>query len=132
LFASSSEVGIFLFIICILNLFGNYSEFTTQSFLLLRVWQGKAILAAGIIPLIIYMCYRISADEKQRILWIFLFFTTSAACLVSSMGIFLAPISVGCWALVDLIKARKIKRTLTYFVCCLPCMVCGVIYILIS
>ncbi|MFA9376826.1 MAG: DUF6077 domain-containing protein [Lachnotalea sp.] len=131
LFDNSRSIGMFLFFICILNIFGNYSEFTTQSFLLLRLWQGKAILAAGIIPLLIYLCYRIASDEKQSILWSVLFMTTSAASLVTSMGIFFAPISIGCWALVDLIRTKKVKRALMYLFCCLPCALYGIIYIMI-
>jgi hypothetical protein len=132
LFNNSRSIGMFLLLICILNIFGNYSEFTTQSFLLLRLWQGKAVLAAGIIPLVIYICYRVTKEDRQWTLWGALFLTTSAASLVSSMGIFLTPVSIGCWALVDLFRTRKLKRTLTYMLCCLPCVICGIIYIIIS
>ncbi|RDY30547.1 DUF6077 domain-containing protein [Lachnotalea glycerini] len=132
LFDNSRSLSIFLFLIAMLNLFGNYSEFTTQSFLLLRIWQGKAILAAGIIPFILYLCYCIYKEDSQVILWCVLFLSTSAASHVSSMGIFLAPVSVGCFAAVELIRTRKWKRTLAYLFCCLPCVVCGVIYLIIS
>ncbi len=132
LFNNSRSIGIFLFFICLLNIFGNYTEFTTQSFLLLRLWQGKAVLAAGIIPFLLYVCYNLTKEEKQGALWIVLLLTTSAACLVSSMGIFLAPFSIGCWALVNLIQTRKLIKTFQYISCCLPCIVCGIIYIIIS
>lgn len=132
LFQNSRSIGIFLFLICILNIFGNYSEFTTQTFLLFRLWQGKAVLAAGIIPFILYICYRLTKEKNQWALWGILCLTTSAASLVSSMGIFLAPVSVGCWALVDLIQTRKITKTVLYMLCCLPCVICGIIYIIIS
>jgi len=132
LFNNPKSTGVFLFFICILNLFGNYSEFTTQSFLLLRLWQGKAVLAAGIIPFIIYLCYRLTKEENQNMLWFGLLMATSAASFVSSMGIFLAPVAVGGWALVDLIWTRKIKKTMLYLGCCVPCMICGIIFIIIS
>jgi hypothetical protein len=132
LFHNSRSIGMFLFLIGILNIFGNYSEFTTQSFLLLRLWQGKAVLAAGIIPFLLYVCYKLLKEEKQGAMWVVLFLTSSAASLVSSMGIFLAPLAIGCWGLVNLIQTRKIKKTFFYMVCCLPCIICGIIYIIIS
>lgn len=130
-FNNSKSVGVFLFFICLMDIFGNYSEFTTQSFLLLRLWQGKAVLAAGIIPFIIYICYRMTKEENQNIFLIGLLMTCSTACLVSSMGIFLAPVAIGGWALVDLIRTKRIKKTILYLGCCLPCVICGMIYIII-
>jgi hypothetical protein len=132
LFHDTKSVGIFLFFICVMNLFGNYSEFTTQSFLLLRLWQGKAVLAAGIIPFLLYICYRLTKDGDNKVLWLGMIMSTSAACLVSSMGIFLTPITIGCWALIELVRSRRVKNLLKYITCCLPCVICGIIYVIIS
>jgi hypothetical protein len=131
-FSSAKSIGVYLILISFLNIFGNYSEFTTQSFLLLRLWQGKAFLAAGMIPFILYLCYRLCKEEHVISLWIGLFLSASAASHVSSMGIFLAPVSIGCWALVDCIQTRKLKRLIAYLLCCLPCIIYGVIYLIIS
>jgi hypothetical protein len=132
LFRNSKSVGVFLFFVCLMNLYGNYSEFTTQSFLLFRLWQGKAVLAAGILPFLLYLCYRVVKEGGNLGLWISMFMTVLSACLVSSMGIFLVPITIGTWALVDLIRTRKVLRVLQYATCCLPCVVLGLIYIVIS
>lgn len=130
-FEDSSSLGLFLILVSILNIFGNYTEFTTQTFLLSRLWQGKAILAAGIIPFLLYLCYIIRKIDKPGICWVILIFATSAATHVSSMGIFLTPITVGCFAMVDAVQARKIKRPVKYILSCFPCVVCGVIYLII-
>jgi Family of unknown function (DUF6077) len=131
-FDNGKSFGIFLILISFMNIFGNYSEFTTQSFLLFRLWQGKAFLAAGLIPYVLYLCFKIQKEDKAGILWLILFLSTSAASHVSSMGIFLVPIVVGGFAVVDSIIRRRIRRLPAFFIGCLPCIMCGVIYIIIS
>lgn len=131
-FRDKRTLGLFLILLSFINMFGNYSEFTTQSFLLFRLWQGKAFLAAGIIPFILYLCYKIRKEDKQIMYWGGLFLGTAAASHVSSMGIFLTPVCIGVWALADLIMTKKIKRPIFYIGCCLPCILCGVVYLIIS
>ncbi|KAB1438261.1 DUF6077 domain-containing protein [Candidatus Galacturonibacter soehngenii] len=130
-FQKSESLGVYLVLISIINIFGNYSEFTTQSFLLFRLWQGKAFLAAGILPFLLYLCYK-TRKEMEYLFFIALFFGTLAASHVSSMGIFLAPLLIGCWALVDLIMTKKLTRLFCYMLCCLPSILCGLLYVIIS
>ncbi|WP_099467043.1 DUF6077 domain-containing protein [Konateibacter massiliensis] len=131
-FEDNKYLGVFLILISFLNIFGGYSENTTQSFMLMRLWQGKAFLAAGLIPFVLYLCYKIRKEENVWCFWLILFLVVSASSHVSSMGVFLAPISIGCFALADLIQTRKIKRSVGYLISCFPCIVCGIIYIIIS
>jgi len=130
-FVQAKSIGIFLVLVSFLNVFGNYSDYTMQNFLLTRLWQGKAFLAAGIIPFMLYICYKISKEENSRLLWMVLLLTLSAASHVSSMGIFMAPIAVGSFALVNLIMTRKIKNFVLFIACCAPCILCGLVYMII-
>lgn len=130
-FQNKKSIGIFLIILSFLNIFGNYTEYTTQTFLLSRLWQGKAFLAAGIIPFVIYVCFKIRKEERHLIYWAILLSTTSAATLVSSMGVFLVPVAIGCFAFADCIQSRHLKRLIGYAISCLPCMICGIIYLFI-
>ncbi len=120
---------IFLTMVSVLNIFGGYSIYSAQSFTILRLWQGKSVLAAAIIPFILYLGYRITKESWDFGKFVILTAFTCSACLVSSMGIFLAPISVGMWALVDLIKEKSIKRIPGYVLSLIPCIICGLIYI---
>lgn len=123
---------IFLSMVSIINIFGGYSIYSAQSFTILRLWQGKAVLEAAIIPFVLYLGYRITKENWDIGTFLTLTAATTSACLVSSMGIFLAPISVGIWALVDLIKEKKIKRMAGYGLSLIPCIICGLLYILIK
>ena len=48
---------LFVLIMSIINIYGNYSIRTTFSFLLFRIWQGKAVLCNIILPLLIYLFF---------------------------------------------------------------------------
>lgn len=131
-FDNSKSIGMFLILLCTLNIFGNYSSFTTQSFFLLRLWQGKAFLAAGMLPFVLYIVYKISKEESSVGLLAVLLLTASATGLVSSMGIFLTPILIGSFAIIDFIQSKSVRRVFNYLVCCFPCIVYGGIYLIIS
>jgi len=125
----SEEVVIFLLFLCLLNIFGNFSVYTNSSFLLFRIWQGKAVLANIILPAIFYFSYRAMLGEKNKGEWAMLFLCVLASCLTSSMGIVLAPIMIGCMGIVFAMKNRKIRTLLFSIACCVPCIVCGIIYL---
>lgn len=132
LFDNHSQRGLFLLLICAINIFGGHSIYTTQSFLVLRMWQGKAILASGLIPLTLYFCYCTSKEGANVIKLLMLFMLSLAASMVSSMGIFLTPVAVGVWALTDLVLNRRIKNMFYYIMAIAPCIICGLIYIMIK
>lgn len=125
----SEDVVFFLLFLCILNIYGNFSAFTNSTFLLFRIWQGKAVLANIILPSIFYFSYRAMLGEKHKGEWITLFFCVLASCLTSSMGIVLTPIMIGCMGIVFAIRNKKIRTLLFSIACCLPCIVCGFIYL---
>ena len=100
-------------------------------FLLIRIWQGKAVLAAVILPLLFYylLCAYKNEYQIQDIIQIFL--TTGAAALTSSMGIFLAPIMVALGAFAGIIQTRKIGIAWKLLAGCIPCIILTGIYLLL-
>lgn len=123
--------GIFLYVAAALNSFFAYSTYNSGSFQMIRIWQGKALLAAALIPLLFYLSMTIVMEEKPKYPWYLLFFANIACCLLSSMGIILAPILQGSFALLGAIRFRSLKRFFYGILCCTPSVVLGIIYILI-
>lgn len=121
--------GIFLYVTAALNSFFAYSTYNSGSFQMIRIWQGKALLAAALIPLLFYLSMTIVMEEKPKYPWYLLLFANTACCLLSSMGIILAPILQGCFALLGMIRFRSPKRFLYGILCCLPSIALGLIYI---
>lgn len=110
---NSTAQALLLIILSVLNIFGNTSVYTQSTFMLIRIWQGKALLASFIIPLLLLIFLNIeSSDEKKY--WFALFVCTTAACAASSMGVILSLIIVTLFIITDLIIRRKPIRSL-YF-----------------
>lgn len=123
--------GIFLYVVAALNCFVSYSSYNSGSFQMIRIWQGKALLAAALIPLLFYLSMTIVMEEKPQYPWYLLLFANIACCLLSSMGIILAPLLQGAFALLGLIRYRSPKRFVYSLLCCLPSVALGIVYILI-
>jgi len=126
---NKKAVGFFLLALLALNLWGNFSVYTSSSFLLFRIWQGKAVLASILLPLVIYSAGSLLNEKGRGQDWLMTLALALSGCMVSSMGIFLMPMSLGVYALVYLATRRKayvIGRVLS---CCTPCIIYGLIYI---
>ena len=123
-------VMLFLLFICILNLFGNVSVYTNSTFLLFRIWQGKAILANIVLPSILYFSLKCMNGEMVLGAWSMLFACALAACLTSSMGIVLAPIMIACLGFVFAIQNRKMSTFVYSIACCAPCIAGGIVSVI--
>lgn len=122
-------VVVFMFFICLLNIWGYTSVYTSSSFLILRIWQGKAVLAAIIIPAILLLSINILQLKDTLLLWVMLGITVLCACAVSSMGIGLSVLCILAIAISDLIIKKDIIRLLKYIAAASPAMIYGLIFV---
>src|SRR5699024_7550008 len=102
--------GIFLLLTALLNWFAGYSIYNAGNFQMIRIWQGKALLAAALLPLLLYLCLNILMEKTPTYPWILLGAANLACCLLSSMGVLLAPLVTGCVLLLSLIRFRDGKK----------------------
>lgn len=123
--------GIFLFAVAALNCFADYSVYNAGSFQMVRIWQGKALLASAFLPLLLYLCLSVAMEEEPRYPWKLLFLGNLSCCLLSSMGIMLAPILQGIFILFSFIKFKNLKHLGKSLACCLPSLILGVVYLAI-
>ena len=113
----------FLGIFCI-----QYREFSNGS----DSGRERLFLASVLLPYLLYLCISIFLGEKKKIHWTALFLTNISCCLLSSMGIILAPLMTGCFLAASFVMQREWKTAAKGFLCCLPSIVLGVAYILIG
>lgn len=125
------DISIFLTLLSVLYVFGNYAIFTNFSFLLFRIWQGKAILANIILPSI-WLIFLNCIEENKLINWFVLFITMLAGCFVTEMGIALAPITLFLLAICFAIKYKKIGYLLKSMICMIPSVICFIIFLIIK
>lgn len=123
--------GIFLFLTVVLSWFSAYSIYNAADFQMIRIWQGKAVLASILLPLIFYLSLSILMEEQPAYSWLLYGMANLSACLLSSMGIILAPVMMGVFLLLSLVKFRSLKRFLRGVLCCIPSILLGIVYILI-
>lgn len=123
--------GIFMILVCVLTWFSGFSVYSSGNFEMVRIWQGKALLASALLPLTIWFCIKTVMSKKAEEPWLFLVLTNISCCLVSSMGIMLCPLVIGIFAFLSCIWYRDGKRFAKAILCCLPSLVLGVVYLMI-
>ena len=126
IFLTERKRIIFLLIVVLANLFGAYSDRTSAVFLLQRVWQGKGALAAILIPTLWYLLIRLRKEGENTYVYVELFVTILAACLTSSMALFLCPVLMGAFGLEYLISERRWSVVGRLILCTLPCIVLAI------
>lgn len=129
-------------LINILQIWGCYSIRTTQTFFLFRIWQGKAILASMILPLIWLLFMKANNNNFNFITCFLLFLSVLAGNLTTTMGIGFLPITLMSLVLVyeiskiDFRNLKKnnflisLKNICKCFVCCIPSIILGITYFL--
>lgn len=142
IFKENKESAILLVIfINILKIWGCYSIRTSQTFFLFRIWQGKAILASMILPLVWLLFMKANDNNFNFITCFLLFLTILAGNLTTTMGIGLTPITLMSLSLAYEISRinfknlkennflLSIKNMFKSLVCCIPSIILGLVYI---
>lgn len=65
----AEKTALFLIVLSVFHIWNFTSTHTLSAMFLLRIWQGKAIVAGFILPLLMYLFYQIFMSEKQSMKW---------------------------------------------------------------
>ncbi len=130
------KMALFLILTQLLVLFGDYSFYTAENFMIARSRQGKAALGNIVIPMILYLlCLileRLTARRKiEGSLWILLTCTIITGCLCSTLGALLTCMLVGITGLCAAFCYRKWKMLFPMALCCLPAVGYAVLYLIL-
>lgn len=137
LLLKGKDIPLFLVLSEILVLFGDYSYYTAENFLIARSRQGKAALGNIVIPMLIWLLLTLMEQlkDKKKInikIWILFAATMITGCLCSTLGAVICCVLVGITALCMAICYKKWKFMLNMGVCCLPCVIYAAIYVFIK
>ena len=135
-------IPIFLIELSVIQMFGNTSIYTPETFFLTRTWQGKSLVSNLVIPLLIWLFLWISeeyqnlsrANSNTPLLekispWILMGLVNMTGGICSSMGVILGTILIGAYTIVMLVITRRIGVLLGAFLCCIPNLVYVLIYL---
>lgn len=133
----SVKLPIFLTLVSIMQIWGNISIYTNETFFLTRTWQGKSVLANLILLVELWLMLELCAREKngarqeemgsQLPYWLLLAVNHIAAAMMTSMGAFLTAMLFGITALVAAIRYRSWSILWKTALCCIP----NVIYLVL-
>lgn len=121
---------LFLIFLSVIHLWGYTSTHTLASMLLLRIWQGKAVCASLMLPVLFYIMYRVMKKEYKKGWIVFAYVAATASCLLSGIGIVTAPIMFFIYGIVDFMYYRNWKKTAAIWGASLPCAVFLLYYLL--
>lgn len=127
-FAQREKRILFMNFLCVLFMFGRLSAFWDSAYLLYRIWQGKAILAAIIIPFLFWLMNGIMEDDEHAGNYILLFITMIALCILTPISFIFPPVIVGVYGLMIAFYKKKPMIVIKVFLACLP-VLC---YLLVS
>ena len=123
-------IDLFLIFLSVLYIWGNYSVRNNFTFLLFRIWQGKAVLANIILPAMWLFFIKAHKNDFNILTCSLLLILIFAGCLTTTMGIIMPSITLLVLAFLFSIKDKKISYLWKSIVVCIPCLIYGLIYIL--
>lgn len=130
------KLPLFLIFTELLVLFGDYSYYTVENFMIARSRQGKAALGSIVIPFILYLLLVMvqKLQEKERIpssLYLLLAAGAVTGCLCSTLGALLLCMLIGVTGLVAAICYRERRILLPMMLCCMPCVCYALLYLVL-
>jgi len=143
--AKQQVIPVFMIIVAFLLMFGNVSIYTPATFFLMRTWQGKALVANLVFPLIFWIFLWMFEEagstpppnrrekewEQPRrdwCPWIELFFVNMLSGMCSSLGVIFGSGLIALLTLILLVYTRKVRVLLGAMICIVPNIVYLMIY----
>ena len=131
------SIPLFLIFTELLVLFGDYSYYTAENFMIARSRQGKAALGNIMIPMLFFLLLLLlqRLQEEKRIslkYWILLLAVMISACLCSTQGAMLVCMLAGIAGICGAIAYRKWRFLIPMSLCCVPCGVFVLLYLLLE
>ncbi len=139
----------FMIFIALFQIFGNTSIYTAETFLMMRTWQGKAMVANFIIPMILWTFLWMFDDcRKPGYLWkeetvgglrivrnsayVILFMINMAAGIMSSMGIMFGGGLSAILFFMLLVYTKDLKIIPKAVLSVIPCVIYLYIYMVVK
>lgn len=125
---------LFLIFTELLVLFGDYSFYTVENFMIARSRQGKAALGSIVIPvfllLLLILLRLLQSGEKVSLKYFVLLVAANiTGCLCSTMGAMLCCMLAGILGLLAAAAYKRWKILIPMALCCLPNVCYAVLYL---
>lgn len=130
------EIPLFMVVTSFLLMFGNYSVYSMETFLMTRTRQGKASLGSFALPLGFYLLMLLAKnmDKKKKdrvIIYVLLFANGLVAALFTTLGNFIYPCMIAIGGLCICFSKKDWKKLIPLAISCVPSIVMAILYFLI-
>lgn len=137
LFKDRESRVIFLIVMALLQIFGNVSIYTNETFFLTRTWQGKAVAGSLVIPAVFWLLLLLFEDRKkgeraEKGLWLMLVCLNMTAGICSSIAVFLVSLLMAAAAVLLALRHRDWRIVPRLAAVCIPNLIYMGLYVLIG
>lgn len=134
---SIRRLPLFLLFIEVLVMTGGQSVYTAENFLIVRTAQGKAVLAAIVIPFMFYLFLSLlqTLEQKKKIpfhFWSLMGIVTISACLCSTQGALLVSVLTAIGGICTVFVYKKWKLLLPFGCCSVVPMIYALLYLFLA
>ena len=114
------QVTVFIILLCVFHLFGGYSDVSSGSLLLSRIWQGKSVLYLVIFPYT-YALLKDYLENKSNLYFLgILILISITSFLLNPIAIYLIPMLVISVLLPECIRLKQFSSFLKALVIFIP------------
>ncbi len=125
------KIYVFVTICWVVTLFGYYSIYSAEAFVMGRLWQGKAVLAGFGIPVLMTVFFSIYRQPERMDNYVWLAAAVLALDLLTSQSIIITSAAAAFFALAYAIALKKPLLLLKMGVACIPNLILLAVYALI-
>lgn len=118
---------LFVILIAVLMMFGGYSTRAIGSMLLIRIWQGKAVFASTMLPIIFALILGVLGKKMNGKQWGLLCIAVLASTLTTAMADVLLPVFVCGFAVAQWWCTKEINEGFKLMTTTWPCIVLGLL-----
>lgn len=119
-----------IMIVCaVLQIFGNSSIYTPETFLIMRTWQGKTMFACLLLPALFVLLLRVLRFDRSEARWCWL--TLVLLNLAAGFCTSLAPALISGLFLLAALLIRILKRQKGFLLAALAACIPGILYTLL-
>lgn len=123
---------VFMIFIAVWLMFGNVSLYTSETFAMTRTWQGKGLMAGMVVPAL-FLCLIYLAQEKvSQGMWMLFICVCLSAVFATSVSFMIIPTVSAAAAVLIGMKKKSLRFGAELFLCCVPCLLLAVCYIIVK
>lgn len=123
---------VFMILIAVCFLYGNVSLYTTETFAMTRIWQGKGLMAGMVIPAMFLCLLYLAQESVSQGMWMLFLCVCVSAVLATSVSFMVVPTITGIAAVLIGIKKKSVRYGVDLFLCCVPCLLLALCFFIVK